>query len=417
MVVKWPESMLAPATLLRTMARPSNRIFGALASGMFVMAVAIFAAGCGGGGKIVPNISGLQFPAGQKMLNLDGFKTSPLKVISNMPAGLIASTEPAAGNKTDTERIKVRVSGGPPAGQMPDATGLQGGLAAYTLQQGGFRVQVVNITSALVPAGRVVRSSPAAGAKVRKGTFVVLLVSGGARTTAVPDLTGSRLSAAKQSLLLSRLGILVLPAPGIGRPGRVGAQSPSPGQVAAVGATVKLWVDEPAVYVTVPRLIGYTGGSASARIQDLHLEPRFVSRRARSNAEVGTALAQSPPAGSSILQGTPVTVVVGTPPPAQREKIPPAIATSYGLRPGRTDGFSIVYTVAKCPAGRGSVKIVPTLGIPYKADSAKVIQQGPVDLGNGTIVQIAVVETTDAFLPGSAEVAIRISPCPRSGSY
>jgi hypothetical protein len=71
----------------------------------------------------------------------------------------------------------------------------------------------------------------------------------------------------------------------------------------------------------------------------------------------------------------------------------------------------------KCPAGRGYATIVPTLGIPYKRDSAKVINQGPVNLGPGLVSQIAVVQTTDAFQLGSAELAIRITPCPKNSSY
>ncbi len=383
-------------------------------SAAVVTAVVISACG---GGKYVPNVVGQEFPAGQKMLNLAGFKTMPFKVASNRPAGVIASTDPNAGSTTTERRLKVRISIGPKVGEVPDTTDLEGGIAADALKKSGFRVQTVNITSSLVPAGRVVRSSPPTGANVGKNGFIVLLVSGGARTTAIPDLTGQPLSAAKQSLQLARLDTLVLPSPGLGRPGRVGAQSPSPGQVAAVGTTVKLWVDAPAESVTVPKVTGFTGGSASARLGSLELEPRFISRRARTASEIGVALAQIPAAGTTLTQGSPVTIVVGTPPQQKKEKKAPSIASSFGLRPGRTEGFSIVYALDKCPAGRGYATIVPTLGVPYKPDSATVVNQGPVSLGPGLIAQIAVVKTTDSFLLGSAEVAIRVTPCPKNSSY
>lgn len=381
-----------------------------------VAAAAASLSACGGG-KYVPNVVGQEFPAGQKMLNLAGFKTMPFKVASNRPAGVIASTAPGPATTTTEERIRVRISLGPKPGEVPDTTDLEGGIAADALKAAGFRVQTVNITSSLVPAGRVVRSSPPTGVNVGRNGFIVLLVSGGARTTAIPDLTGQPLSAAKQALQLARLDTLVLPSPGIGRPGRVGAQSPSPGQVAAVGTTVKLWVDEPAEYVAVPKLRGYTGGSASARVGGLQLEPRFVARRARTASEIGVVLGQIPAAGSSILQGSQVTIIVGTPPQQKKEKRAPAIASSFGLRPGRTEGFSIVYSLDKCPGGRGYATIVPTLGVPYKQDSAIVVNQGPVTLGPGQIAQIAVVKTTDSFLLGSAEIAIRVTPCPKNASY
>ena len=149
----------------------------------------------------------------------------------------------------------------------------------------------------------------------------------------------------------------------------------------------------------------------------LELEPRFIARRARTASEIGVVLGQIPAAGSSVLQGSQVTIIVGTPPQQKKEKKAPAIASSFGLRPGRTEGFSIVYAIDKCPAGRGYATIVPTLGVPYKQDSATVVNQGPVTIGPGQIAQIAVVKTTDSFLLGSAEVAIRITPCPKNGSY
>jgi serine/threonine-protein kinase len=415
LVVKRRSTPKVGARLHQEMSRPSKAIRASVA--LCLLVVLAFAVSACGGGKTVPNVLGQEFPAAHKILNLAGFKTMPIKVASNRPAGVVASTDPGPGDAPSNDRLKVRISLGPKAGEVPDTTDLEGGIAADTLKASGFRVQTVNITSALVPAGRVVRSSPPTGARVGKNGFIVLLVSGGARTTAIPDLTGQPISAAKESLQLARLDVLVLPAPGIGKPGRVGAQSPSPGQVAAVGTTVKLWVDAPAQAVTVPKVTGYTGGSASARVGGLQLEPRFISRRARNASEIGLVLAQSPPAGSSVLQGSQMTIVVGTPPQQKQQKKAPEIASSFGLRPGRTEGFSIVYSLGKCPSGRGAATIVPTLGVPYKQDSATVINQGPVAIGGDEVAQIAVVRTTDSFLLGSAEVAIRVTPCPKSGSY
>lgn len=242
----------------------------------------------------------------------------------------------------------------------------------------------------------------------------MLLVSGGARTTAIPELAGQPLAAALESIRLARLQALVIPAPGLGKPGAVGAQSPAPGQVSAVGSTVRLWVNQNAKSVAIPRVTGLSGGSASIVLQQSGIEVRYVSRMASKPDEIGAVLRQSPGPGARLRQGQSVTLLVGTLPSSKNRK-QPALAQSFGLAPGREMAFSMVYSRVDCPTGRGFAQINPDLIVPFKQGTAKVTQQGPVDLGDGRIAQLAVVKTTKDFVAGSAEVAIRVQPCPIKG--
>jgi beta-lactam-binding protein with PASTA domain len=373
---------------------------------------AVVLPGCGSD-RVVPDVKGQPADVAQRILADLGFNPTLKQVTAATPAGLVSSTEPVAGSSTSSDGITIRVSQGPALQVVPDTVNLEGDLAASALTESGFKVDQTTITSALVRAGTVVRSSPPAGRSAAPGSTIVLLVSGGAHTTAVPDLGGVPVAKAVKSLQLARLRQLVIPSPGIGAPGKVGAQSPSPGQVSAVGTTVRLWVNKPAERVKVPKLVGLTGGSASALLQNLGVEPRFVSRLARKINEIGTVLSQSPPANSHLTQGGYATLVVGTLPSKQQAQ-KPSLAESFGLLPKRTDVFSFVYDKASCPAGRGAAQIVSDLAIPFRKGSASIIHQGPVDLGDGRVAQVAVVTTNGDFLPGSAEVAIRIQPCPHS---
>ncbi len=370
-------------------------------------------AGCGGG-KTIPDVKGQPTEVAKRVLATAGFDSRVKEVLSPIPKGLVAGTEPAIGKETSTDAVTLRVSRGPIGGSIPVLVGLQADLATEALQQMGLKVQQTTVTSALARAGLVVRSSPAAGTEMPRGGTVVLLVSGGARTTAIPELAGQPLAAALESIRLARLQALVIPAPGLGKPGAVGAQSPAPGQVSAVGSTVRLWVNQNAKSVAIPRVTGLSGGSASIVLQQSGIEVRYVSRMASKPDEIGAVLRQSPGPGARLRQGQSVTLLVGTLPSSKNRK-QPALAQSFGLAPGREMAFSMVYSRVDCPTGRGFAQINPDLIVPFKQGTAKVTQQGPVDLGDGRIAQLAVVKTTKDFVAGSAEVAIRVQPCPIKG--
>jgi len=374
-----------------------------------ISALAISIPGCAEE-RTVPDVKGQPPKVAQRILADAGFDTQLRDVISNLPPQVVSGTEPAAGAKTGSDLVTIRVSRGPQDAAIPDTTGLEAQIAKESLEEAGYRVDQTTITSALVQSGLVVRSSPPAGTARRAGSTVVILVSGGARTTAIPDVTGASVPKALESLRLARLRPLVLPSPGIGGNGGVGAQSPGPGQVSAVGTTVRLWVDRQPRTVKVPRLVGLTGGSAGALLQNIGVEPRYITRLAVKPREIGNVVAQSPRPGASAREGGAVTMTIGII-PSRNQKKPPALAESFGLRPDQQDAFSFIYRPADCPGGRGIALIVPDIAVPYRQESAKVTYQGPVDLGDGRRAQVAVVRTTKEFLPGSAEVAIRIQPC------
>ncbi|MDQ3680248.1 MAG: Stk1 family PASTA domain-containing Ser/Thr kinase [Actinomycetota bacterium] len=79
--------------------------------------------------------------------------------------------------------VRLVVSGGRSKVQVPSVVGQDSASAAAELGAAGFRVRTVREPSATVPADRVIRTDPGAGAELDRGSTVALVVSSGPQTT------------------------------------------------------------------------------------------------------------------------------------------------------------------------------------------------------------------------------------------
>lgn len=95
--------------------------------------------------------------------------------------------------------------------------------------------------------------------------------------------------------------------------GTVIDQSPAGGTSVDEGSTVNLDVATAPTYITVPNVIGYSEGEASAAISNagLYMEANYVETDAYT---AGTVIAQNPEGGSSVTSGTVVYVDVAVAP-------------------------------------------------------------------------------------------------------
>jgi beta-lactam-binding protein with PASTA domain len=128
----------------------------------------------------------------------------------------------------------------PPSVPVPGVVGMTQGAAQARLAQAGFTSQVVQVASGQ-PQGRVVRQTPAAGARLRQGGSVVLAVSGGPRggDVVVPGVVGLQVSVARA--LLGAAGLTSgLAYTSNAPPGRVAGQRPGPGSRLPRGSYVTL---------------------------------------------------------------------------------------------------------------------------------------------------------------------------------
>ena len=167
-----------------------------------------------------------------------------------------------------------------------------------------------------VPAGHVLRQSPAPGSLVKRGGRVEVAVSLGPQVVAVPDLTGAALPAAQVTLAAAGLGVgrtLGIYSPN-SQPGTVVDQSPKGGQRAGSAATVDLFLSsgDPAAVFVMPDLV----------YRDYERVRRFFERRGFRLGSVkfesyegigaGVVLRQFPLAGHPLSRREVISLVVAS---------------------------------------------------------------------------------------------------------
>ena len=132
--------------------------------------------------------------------------------------------------------------------KVPDVAGMTQKKAATTLADAGLKTgKVTRVQSTEAPEGNVVSQSPAAGAKVAKGSAVDLEVAGKPQPTAtpvaVPDVGGSSQAAAVATLSDAGFKVVVTNASSDSVPsGSVVSQAPQAGVMASQGTTVSIVV-------------------------------------------------------------------------------------------------------------------------------------------------------------------------------
>ncbi|MGZ8570817.1 MAG: transglycosylase domain-containing protein [Actinomycetota bacterium] len=136
-----------------------------------------------------------------------------------------------------------------------------------------------------------------------------------AELVSVPYLIGLTESEARAALravgLRARSGIV----DSYRTAGTVAEQDPGAGAQTVTGATVTISISNGvASEVTVPVLEGLTVQEATARLGALHLFVAVTEKNVRDEALHGIVLSAEPAAGSVILEGSTVTLVVGTDP-------------------------------------------------------------------------------------------------------
>jgi serine/threonine-protein kinase len=159
----------------------------------------------------------------------------------------------------------------------------------------------------------------------------------------VPDVTGFTETAAVNRL--KEAGLHAVPRTKISdrSPGTVLSQDPTGGTSVKKGSDVTIVIAKAPKQVQVPDIVGQTVDEARSTLgSDLSIG--HVGQQESDQTE-GTILSQNPPAGSTVDKGTPIDVVVASPPPT-----PTAVpVTDYTCEPLKhaqdeltKDGFNVV---------------------------------------------------------------------------
>jgi serine/threonine-protein kinase len=184
--------------------------------------------------------------------------------------------------------------------------------ATSILQQAGFTVNVAQQNSNTAPQGTVITTNPPPGTTVGQGSAVQLVVSSGKQQVQVPSVVGQSPSAAGQTL--GQLGLQVKQASEASssiQAGEVTRTDPPAGATVPVGSTVTVYVSTGSPQVTVPNVVGETQSQAASDLSAAGLQANFVTQPVFKPSQDGRVQSENPAGGSTVNQGSTVTVVVG----------------------------------------------------------------------------------------------------------
>jgi beta-lactam-binding protein with PASTA domain/serine/threonine protein kinase len=183
----------------------------------------------------------------------------------------VISTDPAPGARIrGNGTVHVVLSRGPEQINVPDVSGKPLAQAQQQLTGEGLLAGVVTKAfSDTVPAGMVISTSPPPGTPRQPGDEVALTVSQGKAVT-IPDVTGSTVSDAQQSLEAAGFAVQIagLPVYSDTVPkDSVAQENPAGGSQAAAGATITLSVSKGQQLFKVPDVTGQDVDAATKELQ------------------------------------------------------------------------------------------------------------------------------------------------------
>jgi eukaryotic-like serine/threonine-protein kinase len=260
----------------------------------------------------VPSVVGLSVAEAAKALSAPDLKLT-LEVADeqfseDVPAKSIISTDPVAGASVRPDSaVAATVSKGPERYDVPALKGLAQAAAADALTAANLAVGAVKEAyDDKVEPGAVVSSSPKAGAPLKSGTSVDLVVSKGPAPVPVPDVVGRKSGAAKSALADAGLKADVTQefsetvADGV-----VISVKPKPGTIVDSGSQVALVVSKGPPPVTVPNLVDMPRAKAVSALQRLGLQADVVKSEF---TPLNRVISQSPSPGTKIPKGSTVTI-------------------------------------------------------------------------------------------------------------
>jgi beta-lactam-binding protein with PASTA domain len=295
--------MTPPTTQPRNRKKTRSLLALALLALALLAAMAIATAACGGSDETsVPSVVGEPVDEAVNTLSEAGFPVSISRTSSTEKPGQVVSQTPAADEDVESDTtVVLEVSVGEYVQKVPSVEGQGVDEATATIQSAGFAVGLVGTANAAA-SGTVVDTDPAAGTQASVGSVVELIVSKGPANTEVPNVVGTKVGDAVESL--TGAGFVAAPTAVFSEEakGQVVAQSPAGGQSAANGATIAINVSKGTGTVSMPSLTGLTADQAEAQLAQLGLET--TNETVPGPPPEGTVIAQNPAAGTTLQTGS-----------------------------------------------------------------------------------------------------------------
>ncbi|MCL6737321.1 Stk1 family PASTA domain-containing Ser/Thr kinase [Streptomyces neyagawaensis] len=184
-------------------------------------------------------------------------------------------------------------------------------VAKQRIQGAGLGVKVERAFSDTVKRGKVIRTDPEPGDRIRDNDTVTLTISKGPETVALPDLKGYRLDKAKDRLKSAGLepGLVTREFSDEVIRGQVIRTEPGAGTKASSGSAVALVVSRGAP-VEIPDVAGDSVEDATAALEDEGLKVEIASEQVNSEYDKGLVAEMSPGAGKQVGAGDTVTLTL-----------------------------------------------------------------------------------------------------------
>lgn len=284
---------------------------------LLVGAGVVYSLGGIGGGKIaVPSVVGLTEDQAKTLLDKQGLSLGEVttKNSADVKAGDVMGQDPRSGTRVAKgTAVDVVLSSGTAEVSVPDVSGMTEADAIDALRAVGLEYdRTTDEYSADVQEGFVIKSDPAARAKVAKGTAVTLYVSKGTEKVQVPDVSGETLAAATRELTAAGLQVSSKQAySDTVSKGDVITQSPQSNVYVDAGTTVMLTISQGVSTVTVPDVTNMNEVDARAALEKVGLKAKVDYLASPDNDVV---LTQSPLPNSSVKRGATVTLTIGKTP-------------------------------------------------------------------------------------------------------
>jgi serine/threonine-protein kinase len=214
--------------------------------------------------------------------------------------------------------------------RVPDVAGCTQEEAIEKLAEAtlGYKIQTENDSK--VAEGYVIRTSVDAGEVVEKNTTITLVISSGAKSVEVPDVTGDDKETARQKLKDLNLNVKIeYKADNSAEIDKVLGTEPEAYKTMKEGEDIILYVSSgsDSTDVTVPKLTGLSRDAAQASLESQGLTLGEVSETYSDDQKAGLVAKQDIEANSKVPSGTVVNIWLSKG-PEEKPKVPNLVGKS-----------------------------------------------------------------------------------------
>ncbi len=220
---------------------------GTFLLGYLLAALVLFPAPIFATTRTVPRLLGLARTEAETRIADGGLRIADIEGVTHPTAGrgqVIWQDPPAGVGVPEGTLIRLTVSNGPQRIPVPDLLGYHATVAGQLLEAAGLKVGRIIQTQAPVPQGVVVSTRPSTGSTLLPRSSVTFVVSEGAATIPVPNLSGLTIEEAE--MILQSVGLVVgetmRKASRDVPPGTIVEQDPRAGTLSAPGTIVKIFI-------------------------------------------------------------------------------------------------------------------------------------------------------------------------------